>query len=163
MAKLFSTRQQIRTASVGHAIGGTANETVLFPMSLGQDEVALVKAVNWCGYPAGTGSAGMHCHVMKRHDNIPAGVGWPQIVGDWQYDPDILDSFWAYRLQFTAVGNLDNMIRQYKVLPDPVVVIRPPVLAVAGTGGGFIACTLHYSLYKVAEKELAQLLVKDHA
>jgi len=84
----------------------------------------------------------------------------PTLEATWPEDSDVLD-YWIYSVLATEG---DPMVTSYKLLPRPLILIRDPQFVVSNVGlESWAFLKVYYTLAKVSDADLAQLMVKDHA
>jgi len=166
-----SYRQQVRTVwRCGLDTAG--KETERIPLGIGESEVAIILASYIRLYAKNMSNANVRARMWlyrKDTEGSNKATGWYQDSendgGAWTDDPAVFDMF-GTTMAFAAgtgdVGSLSDHL--YKVYPFPVVLIRDPsYLFYADIGAVYYEVGLWYVRDKVSDKELAELMVKDHA
>lgn len=150
--------ETIKISRVG-VVPAAAQDGEPFPMLMGKHEVAILHALEyWWVATAAAGLCEMQMMVWKKTDTNPPG-------GEASYAPS-KSAIWSKREHSSFVtesikcGNSD-----YLLLPLPIVLIRAPRLIhrMATWVNPRIEFRLYYRLQEVSDKELAELMVKDHA
>lgn len=139
--------------------GGSGYGTAKLPLEIGHNQVAVLLAIqaqvlNNSSSPT-QGALWLYRRGEVEADDLPA--AWYGYGGGWQHDKGVID--------FTR-GSLpaNSSDAAYKVYPYPVILIRSPAV-VYSIGGSQLkpSMGLWYVLQNVTDKELAELMVKDHA
>lgn len=152
--------EQVRIAH-GYQLSGWPStwEYVEIPIKPGDDEVALVLAVEWHHHYAGAAGNLTWSYLWKK--SYPAEFkGNSTIVNLPGNESDIIDT----ELASFAVSPSQMIKTEYRVFPYPVVVLRPLQLVSQSYVDAIthVYVSVWYVFQKVTEESLARLMVKDH-
>jgi hypothetical protein len=88
-------------------------------------------------------------------DALPA--TWFDYDGEWQQDSGVID-YTRGRIRENGTAS------EYKVYPYPIVLIRPPAVIYSLSSINFKLCLgLWYVIQTVTDREMTELMMKDHA
>ena len=138
------------------------------PMEMGEDEVALLLAYQMI-FEDITPLEGAHYRTEAYIWRKSQPKTYPTIRSHWAEDSDTI-TFDVHDFIYQGYGVPHPVFSKswYKVLPYPVVLIRPPSLISYATGdpepptGMRVYSLCWYVLQKVTDEQLAKLMVKDH-
>jgi len=151
--------ETVRVAKAFVAVKGiTTLNYATIKMGLGEDEVALLLASKWI--MQNNLASGLWAYLWKRSfpnidDRIPA---------RWAEDTNIIDIDQTTLSTLTEVGSYEDKKTRYIQYPYPFVLIRDPQLVGYSDTDDqtLVSILLYYVIVKVTDKELAELMVKDH-
>lgn len=136
-----------------------------FPIGLAKDEILLIHASKVIVYRTASGGWNTRLFLYKKTENVPATSAWSvhDETGGWTTDDSVLDAWFYIGNTVRTSEPLPPVINAYQIYPKPLVLIRPPSYLHYGTEGTSASITLWYSTEKVSDKNLLELMVKDHA
>ena len=162
MSKLsISERLKVAIATASLATGVWA---VKFPIVLAKNEVLLLHSVKHIVNRTAAGGWESRAFLYRKTENVPATSAWSAHHGGaWANDASIIDSwFYVGNSVRTAEGLTPETI-EYQNYSIPMLLIRPPSLLTYGTPGTTVSIELWYTTKKISDKDLAELMMKDHA
>lgn len=154
--------QKLKISSVSVDLT-TGTWSTPFPIGLAKDEILLIHASKATIHRTAAGGYNARLFLYKKTENVPTTSAWSGATGDWRHDKSVLDNwFWVGSTVRTSEPLLaDRPV--YQVYPKPIVLIRAPSFVHYGTAGTAGILTLWYATEKVSDKDLLELMVKDHA
>lgn len=136
---------------------GAGQSQSALPIEIGYGEVAVLLAIQPQIVNTGASDEGAAMWLYRQSEPGTKRSGWSSYGGYWQQDTNVIDY-----TRGTVLAN--TSLLAYKVYPYPVILIRPPSIIYATSSVDLImSLGLWYVLQKVTEKEMSELMVKDHA
>lgn len=155
--------ETIKVAKCGYPAGVPAGPGLTYipvPVQMGPQEVALLHALQWIIATAAPNADSLQSVLWRK--SLPAQKA--NLLTTWREDTDVIDYYATENYWGSDVGYGDPYKQIYKVLPRPLLLIRPPQLvAVSATANTSVNLWLWYTVITVTDEELARLMIKDHA
>lgn len=148
-------KESVKISRLAHTPGALISG-LPFAMNMGKNEVILLMALDFSW--SGIGAAGeniISVGLWKKTDTDPVTV-----------ITDHSDMIWTRVIRVKHVAeSIGTSGSEFLVFPAPLVLIRAP--RIVGTSAVFTSpqtiMRIHYKILKVTDKDLAELMVKDHA
>lgn len=142
-----------------------------FEIELGMNEVAVILASQFNVHQATGNNAEVDAWIWQRTFPSEVPTDWSDAdVPGWIEDSRVIDYFkWGrhYTIAGATYGFESNIANNYyKVYPYPQVCVRSPQLVTLCNNASALvklSCMIWYLIEKVSDKELAKLMVKNHA
>lgn len=163
MSRKFDLSQKLKFAVASSTLTTGAWATK-FPIILAENEIGLVHAAKSTVYRDAAGSYKARLFLYRKTENVPETAAWTDHSdGGWLKDKAVLDAWFYFGNTLRTVESLAPIPMLYQNYPIPLVLIRTPTMVHYGTAGTSGSITLFYTTQKVSDKDLAELMMKDHA
>jgi len=162
MVKIDLSRN-LKVVSIGVSLS-TETLSNKLPIGLAKDEIILLHASKTTIHRTASGGYNARLFLYKKTENVPTDVEWTAPdTGDWRYDKAVLDEWFFIGNTVRTAEPLLSVPPVSLRYPKPLVLIRTPSLIYYGTAGTAAILTVWYTTEKVSDKDLLELMVKDHA
>lgn len=154
--------EQVLTAKCGSGLlGAFAEKALLVPIDLGELEIALLLAYDLQFImPPNIGNARASAYLTR--ETMPLDTDTGDVIARWATLKSVIIAQGVVTNDAGNAGALDRCF--YRVLPYPVILIRPPTIVVEGNNAAIaLNVILWYVRQEVTRDQLAHLMVKDHA
>lgn len=163
MAAKINLSVQIKMACVSTAADITLRNTK-FPIGLAKDEIIWIHASKFMLNRASALSGYTFKSILYRKtENIPTNHLYLSPSGGWRTDKNVIDVWFALGHNQRTAENIAPVPPLYQVYAKPIPLIRTPTFIYHSTGDLEATLLLWYHTEKISDKDLLELMVKDHA
>lgn len=163
---MYKLPQQMKICSVCVELDTMANtKSEKFPITIAEDEVMLLYASKFIPHRAISPMGGFRVGscLYRKTENVPVAVDFLNHEGEWKDDKAVIDAWFVLGSNLSTAESVSPLNTQYQVYPEPIALIRIPTFLYIGTTGTTASLSLWYRTVKVSDKDLAELMMKDHA
>jgi len=163
MVKKIKLSTQIKMACVTVVADDTL-ENAVFPIGLAKDEIILLHASKYIIHrPTALSSYILKSILYKKTENIPTNHLYISSTGGWNTDRNVIDAWYAYAHNQRTAEEIAPVLPIYVIYPKPIPLIRTPTFVYHATEAVTVSLLLWFHTEKVSDKDLLELMVKDHA
>lgn len=163
MGKIIDLSRKVKLASISIEVTSTIGSTP-FPIGLGKDEIILLYASKYMLSRApALNSYDLYTILYKKTENVPTSVSYISPLGNWQTDKNVLDAWFYLGHNQRTAENIAPVDPFYQVYPKPIPLVRTPSFVHYASSTIAVSLLLWYYTTKISDKDLLELMVKDHA
>lgn len=142
----------------------TSLKSVSFPIGLARNEVIFLHSSKLIYYRDVAAPYNAKAFLYRKTENVPTDTPYSDhSTGAWGVDKAVIDAWFVVGRTISTAESLNTFPILFETYSKPIVLIRPPSMLYYGTTNASISLTLWYHTEKVSDKDLLELMVKDHA